>query len=74
MKRTVRPLKRKSTGYYQFFMEDCSDNVEYAIQRIENLNSCEDGIYEIIVINEQWHWEYPGELLEYDYRLVPYEE
>jgi hypothetical protein len=73
IQKSLRPLKRKSSGY-QFLQEDASmAGVDLVFNRITNLSQCEDGIYEVRTCNEYKDWE-TGHIEDYDYVLVPYQE
>ena len=72
-KKSIKFLKRKSFGF-NILDEDAkgigADNV---ISRIINLNKVDDGIYEVITINQSRDWE-TGYVDDYDYELVEYKE
>jgi hypothetical protein len=66
-------LRRKSSGY-QLFEEDVGMiGADQVVEKIENLDECEDGIYEVRTCNERRDWE-TGYIDDYDYWLVPYHE
>lgn len=70
-KKSIKFLKRKCKGY-SILQEDCSNiGAEEVFLRIENLNDVEDGIYEVIITNEQRDWE-SGYIEDYDYHLTKY--
>ena len=66
-------LKTKCKGY-NIFKEDCDQiGVDCAVDRIINLHAVDDGIYDIILVNERRDWE-TGCVEEWDYKLIPYEK
>ena len=71
LKKTIRPLKRKSSGY-QLLQEDVHnlDALEVT-DHIVNLYDVKDGVYEVITCNASRDWE-TGYVEDYDYQLVPY--
>ena len=73
-KKTIRPLKRLSSGYYDI-LEDEIDaiGVQEAVEKIENLYACADGIYELICCDCNYDWE-SGCLEEFNYTLIPYKK
>lgn len=66
-------LKRKCQGF-NILQEDVSQigDIE-VLSRIENLDSCPDGVYLVLTCDEVKDWE-TGYIEDYGYRLVPYEE
>ena len=65
--------KRLSKGF-DFFKEEVSFiNVENALTRIINLDECEDGLYELIMINQSKDYE-TGYIEDWDYKLISYEK
>jgi len=72
-KKSVIPIKRKCRGY-NTLMEDASDiGVEEVVTRILNLDSVDDGVYEVILFN-MFRDPESGYVEGYDYKLVPYKE
>jgi len=72
LKKEITYLKKLSKGY-NFLMEDIGNiGAEDVISRIINLNTCKDGVYELIIVNESRDWE-TGYIDDYDYKLIPYE-
>jgi hypothetical protein len=68
VKRELQILKRKSYRY-NILEEDLSClGVNEVYYRIENLDQCEDGVYEFVVCNELH-----DVVEDYDYRLVKYD-
>ena len=66
-------LRRKCEGY-NLLEEHVGDvGVEEVLSCIVNLNTAEDGIYELIMINESYDRE-SGWLDSWDYELVKYNE
>lgn len=73
IKRGLSFLRRKSAGY-DLLQEDSIDlGVEEVITKIINFNECEDGIYEVGIINKSRDWE-SGYVEDYDYQLYPFIE
>lgn len=72
-KRSLIFLRRLCKGH-NLLEEDCSAiGSDEAIGSIINLNSCEDGIYEVISCNEKRDWE-TGYIDDYDLKLIPYKK
>lgn len=73
IKKTLTFLKRKSEGQ-NAILEDCSQcGAEETIPRINNLDSCEEGLYEVVVDQTYRDWE-TGCIEDWDYNLIPYKE
>ena len=70
-RKDITLLKKLSSGY-QILQED-SDTIgaDKVMERIVNLNEVEDGLYEVILVNQTYEWE-KGHIDDYDYELVPY--
>lgn len=69
LKKSLNFLKRKCKGF-NILDEDCSMvGAEEVIPRITNMDSVEDGIYEVVTCNESRDWE-SGQIDDYDYMLV----
>lgn len=67
----LRYLKRHGRGC-NFLDEDCRmTGAEDVLPRIVNLHRCEDGVYELISINETTDWE-TGYVDDWQYKLIPY--
>ena len=65
---------RKKCRFFNFFDEDMySIGAEESISRITNIYDVEDGVYELITVNESTDWE-TGNVEDWDYKLVPYVE
>lgn len=72
-KKELTFLRRKCSGF-NVVEEDLRDGgAERVFMMIQNLECLEDGVYEIIIIDEHYDWE-SGILDGYDYRLMPYTE
>jgi phage FluMu gp28-like protein len=68
MKRSLRLLKRPSTAKWTF-IDDCREtDATVVVQRITNLHECNDGLFEVIMTNEQRDWE-TGCVEDWDYEL-----
>lgn len=68
-KKSLIFLKRKCKGY-NGLEEDCSNiGAEEVFPMITNIDSMEDGIYEVAVCNESRDWE-SGHIDDYEYQLV----
>ena len=73
VKRTLTYLSRRSSeGNWLRDEVNCA-GAEDAIRQILNLDKCEDGIYELIMINPIRDWE-TGLIEDFDMKLVPIEE
>lgn len=71
-RKNINFLKRKCKGF-NFIEEDCGmTGAAEVIDRIINLNKCDDGIYKVIICNERKDWE-SGVIDDYDYQLVKFE-
>lgn len=69
-RKTLSFMKRLSSGY-QVLREDAGMiGAEEVIGRIINLDSCDDGLYRVAVVNESRDWE-TGYVDDYDYELIP---
>lgn len=72
-KRSLTPLHRKCRGY-NFLEEDASDlGAKDVLDRIQNLNSVQDGVYELLITDIQIDREF-GSVLDYGYYLSPFTE
>lgn len=72
IKRTLRVLRRHGRGY-NLLQEDLSNlGPTEVYERIVNLNSCPDGLYEVVICNETMDWE-SGHVDDYDYKLVAFD-
>ena len=70
-KQSLKYLKRKCIGFNILYEDASNINVGEVINRIENLDECKDGIYQVITCNEYGHWETPNIIEDYDYKLIP---
>ena len=69
--RSIRFLKRKSEGF-NFVEEDASTmGAEYVMDAITNLNTVEDGVYEVVMADIFTDHE-TGYVEDYTYKLIPY--
>jgi len=71
-KQSLRFLKRKCVGYNVLYEDACNVSSNEVIDRIINLHECKDGIYQVITCNEYSHYETPGIIEDYDYKLIPF--
>jgi hypothetical protein len=72
-KKTINFLKRQCCGF-NIAEEDISNmGADFVIEGIVNLHSVKDGVYDLIVCNQQTDWE-TGYVEDYDYMLVPSED
>jgi len=72
-KKSLNYLHRKSSGW-NIVQADSSDiGVDHVFNHIVNLDSCDDGIYEVIACNFGTDWE-TGYIEDWDYKLIPYTE
>lgn len=69
-KRTLRFLRRKSTGHN--FLEEDADilGADEVLSRVVNLPSCKDGVYIVEYCNVSYDFE-SGDVADYDYELIP---
>ncbi len=71
-KKSLLTMRRLSRRGYQFFTEDVEQiGADEVISRIVNLDECNDGLYEIIIVNQVRDYE-SGEIKDYDYKLIPF--
>jgi|FAXJ01.1.fsa_nt_gi hypothetical protein len=73
IKKTLRYLRRKCTGNNILYEDIQSTGADEVVARITNLDSCDDGIYEVVTCNEWASWENPCCIEDYDYKLIPYD-
>ena len=72
-RKNLRYLKRKSRGF-NVLAEDASQiGAEDTLTRINNLDTVEDGVYRVVVINERRDWE-TGQVEDWSYSLFPWSE
>lgn len=71
----VEFLRRKSDKEYVYSIEEDAScgGADSVMQRIVNLDKVDDGVYQMIWINEFRDWE-SGYIEDWDYKLVPYKE
>lgn len=73
MKKELIPVKRKSFGF-QILPEDVANiGADLVCKGIVNLDTAEDGIYEVGLTNISRDWE-TGYLDDWNYILNPYKE
>ena len=66
-------LKRQCRGF-NILKEDASDiSAQEVIDRITNLDTCSDGVYEVVTCDEGRDWE-TGYIDEYNYKLILFVE
>jgi hypothetical protein len=70
IKRSLNFMRRLSKGY-NVLEEDFNSIGGTIVDQIINLNECVDGLYEVILCNEQKDWE-TGHIEDYDYKLISY--
>lgn len=69
----LRILRRQCSGH-NFLEEEISQvGADEAMAMIINLDECDDGVYEVITVNESRDWE-SGIIDSYEFKLVPYTE
>lgn len=69
--KTIRFLKRKSTGFNQL-LEDCMNiGTNDALKSIVNLDECSDGVYEVVLNDWITDWE-TGMIEDRNWKLIPY--
>lgn len=70
--KSVTVMRRMSRGH-DFLDEDASMvGADLVMARITNLHEVDDGLYQVVTVNEGRDWE-TGYLEEWDYKLVPIE-
>ncbi len=69
-KKSIKFLKRKSTGY-NILTEDCMNiGADEVMSRIINLSDVLDGVYRVDICNVSKDWE-TGNIEDYDFKLTP---
>ena len=71
-RRSLRTMRRLSTGHYWLEEDAPQIGAQEVIQRIVNLQECSPGLYILGSCNMHLDWE-TGLVDSYDYKLVPYE-
>lgn len=72
LNKSLNFLRRRCKGY-NILEDDCYNlGDEEVISRIINLGEVEDGVYQVVICNEQEDWE-TGHVDSYDYKLVAIE-
>ena len=72
-KTEIRPLRKQCTGFQPLSEEVDCVGVSEAICKIVNLDSCIDGVYELIVRYER-NWDYYGCVDDVEFILVPHKQ
>ncbi len=71
LKKDITFMRRMSSGC-QILDEDANNiGAGEVLERVVNLSECEDGLYEVRVVNTRTDWE-TGYVDDYDYELVPF--
>lgn len=71
VRKDIYVLKKQCLGF-NFFEEEISQiGMENIVDRIVNLNQCDDGVYEMMICNESRDWE-TGYVDDYDFKLVSF--
>lgn len=70
-KKDIIFLKRKSEGFNWLEEDSLMSGCDGVIPLIVNLGQCEDGIYEVIHVNESTDWE-SGHVDSWEYKLIPF--
>ena len=69
-KKSLTFLKRQCVGYNVLQEDALNIDAESVIDRIINLYTCPDGVYQVSVCNQHRDWE-TGYVEDYDYELRP---
>lgn len=69
LKRSVQFLRKQCIGHNPLEEESSEIGAESVINRIVNLDTCEDGVYSVILCNIGRDWE-TGVVDDYDFQLV----
>ena len=71
-KRSITYLRRKSSGVngVEMGIDDAGADEFFAM--LTNINSCDDGIYEVVMCDPSKDWE-TGYLNSWNYKLIPLE-
>jgi hypothetical protein len=69
-RKTLTYMRKMSMGNDLLEADTDAMGAEEVLARIENLNACKDGLYEVVLCNEIRDWE-TGYVEDYGYRLVP---
>lgn len=70
----LRVMRRLSHGHG--LLEESIHNIgtQETLDSIVNLDSCEDGLYEVAMCNVQRSWETPHIVDNYDLKLIPFNQ
>lgn len=72
IKRSLTRLKRLSSGGYEHLLDEAINIGAYdAIEMINNLSECKDGVYVAVFVEGYRDYE-TGILEDWEYKLVPY--
>lgn len=71
LRKSLRYLKRKCEGWNCLNEEAQNVGADEALQNIENLYDCKDGIYEVVPCNFSYDWE-SGHCDGYELKLIPF--
>jgi hypothetical protein len=69
-KKSLTFLKRQCVGYNVLQEDALNIDAESVVNRIVNLYTCPDGVYQVAVCNQARDWEM-GYVEDYDYELLP---
>lgn len=72
-KKSLTFLRRQCAGYNLLEEDAGAIGADEVVTRIINLDSCKDGVYEVVACNESRDFE-SGYIDNYDYKLVPLAE
>lgn len=71
--KSIRVLKRKSSGFDLLNESANMVGVEDALEDIVNFDECDDGIYQLITNNWSTDWE-TGLIEDVDFKLIPVDD
>lgn len=73
MEKSIRTLKKSSNGYDTLNEECDMIGAEDMIHNIVNFNTCDDGIYQLLINDWSTDWE-TGIIDSVNFKLVPYDK
>ena len=70
IKRSLTFLRRQCKGW-NILREDCLEvGADEVVDRITNLDQCNDGVYEVVACDQSKDWE-SGHIDDWNYRMIP---
>lgn len=69
-KTSIRLMRSLCQPEWTFLDDGKNCGEEVVFERITNLHECRDGLYELVICNEERDWE-TGYVEDWDYKLIP---